>query len=394
MKPLSHLTETFTESVIREMTRVCTEARGINLSQGMPEFDPPPEVKRAAVKAINSQQNQYPVTFGEPELREAISKKAKWYNTLRVDPAEEVTVTCGATEAMMATLRAVINPGDEIVIFDPFYENYGPDGILSGATPRFVPLEHPSWSFDEERLTKAVGPRTKAIIVNTPNNPTGKVFSRKELGVIRDLCIDHDLYAVTDEIYEHILYDGKTHVSLGSLPGMADRTVTINALSKTYNATGWRVGWALAEKKISKRIRKVHDFLTVGAPTPFQHAGAVALEMPKSYYEDLASKYVQRRDFLHAKLVQAGFEAPSPSGAYYIIADAARLMKALGAKNDVDFALKFLKEVGIATVPGSSFRADKKAGRTHVRFTFCKQWPTLRAAGAKLDAFARSNGRR
>ena len=382
MKPLSALTETFTESVIREMTRVCDAAGGHNLSQGFPDFAAPPELKEAAIRAIQADHNQYPVTFGEPELREAIAAKALRYNRIACDPATDITVTCGATEAMIATLMALINPGDEIVVFEPFYENYGPDGRLSGATPRYVRLQPPDWTIDEEELAAAFNERTKAIVINTPNNPTGKVYTRAELQQIAELCQRWDAYAVTDEIYEHILYDGAEHVSMASLPGMAERTVTINSISKTYSVTGWRVGWAIAAAPITKRIRKVHDFLTVGAPTPFQHAAVSALGLPDSYYEGLRAHYVEARDFLLDVLDEAGFIASRPAGAYYTMADVSGLRERLGATDDFSFSRRLIETVGVATVPGSSFFSDPAAGSGHVRFCFCKRWETLHAVAA------------
>ena len=299
MKELARITETFTESVIREMTRICDAVGGYNLSQGFPDFESPKAIKEAAIKAINEEWNQYPVTFGEPELREAISKKVNDYNKIKCNPETDITVTCGATEAMIATLKAIINPGDEIIVFEPFYENYGPDGILSGAIPRYVTLNPPDWEFSFEELAKTFNKKTKAIIINTPNNPTGKVFSKQELEEIARLCIKWDSYAITDEIYEHILYDGTEHISLATIPGMENRTITINSISKTYSVTGWRVGWAIAEENITARIRKVHDFLTVGAPTPFQHAAVVGLSFDKEYYVNLQKHYSEARKFLY-----------------------------------------------------------------------------------------------
>lgn len=389
MKPLSRITERFSESVIREMTRICDSVGGLNLSQGFPDFEAPPLIKEAAIRAIRADLNQYPVTFGEPELRDAICAKAKSFNHMDSNPATDVTVTCGATEAMLATMNAIINPGDEIIVFEPFYENYGPDGILSGAMPRFVTLHAPNWNFDVEELKAAFNPRTKAIVINTPNNPTGKVFSRAELKIIADLCIEHDVYAITDEIYEHILYDGLEHVSLATLPGMAERTITINSISKSYSVTGWRVGWAIAPAPITARIRKVHDFMTVGAPTPFQHAAAEALEFPDSYYAELRAHYTQARSFLYEQLKKHDFGVQKPSGAYYIIADVSQLMPRLGAKDDFDFARKLIETTGIATVPGSSFYSDKKKGSNQVRFTFCKKWETLHAVDGALNKLPR-----
>lgn len=378
MKKLSRITETFTESVIREMTRISDSMNGINLSQGFPDFNASDEIKQSAVCAIKNNFNQYPVTFGEPELREAISKKAWNYNKIKCNPDTDITVTCGATEAMLASLRAIINPGDEIIIFEPFYENYGPDGILSGATPRYVTLHAPDWSFDRKELAKAFNKKTKAIIINTPNNPTGKVFSAEELKYITELCNKWDVYAITDEIYEHILYDNEKHISLASLPGMKNRTITINSISKTYSVTGWRVGWAIAEEKITKRIRKVHDFMTVGAPTPLQHAAVEAMAFPESYYVNLQQHYVGARKFLYDTLLEYGFKPYLPQGAYYMIADVSQLTKKLRSKNDFDFSRKLIQTTRVATVPGFSFYSKKIKNTNQVRFAFCKKMETLK----------------
>jgi len=294
--PVAQLTESFTESVIREMTRLTLLHGGVNLSQGFPDFPAPTAVKEAAVAAIRADINQYAITWGAAKLREAIAEKVARYNRLQVDPVKNVTVTCGSTEAMIATLLALINPGDEVIIFEPFYENYGPDALLAAAQPRFVRLHPPDWHFDEGELRRAFNRHTRAIIINTPNNPTGKVFSRHELEFIAGLCQTWDAFALTDEIYEHILYEGAAHLSLASLPGMAERTITINAISKTYSLTGWRVGWAIAPEKQTSAIRKVHDFLTVGAPAPLQEAAAVALRFEEDYYRNLAALYQQKRD--------------------------------------------------------------------------------------------------
>ncbi|MDP8285844.1 MAG: aminotransferase class I/II-fold pyridoxal phosphate-dependent enzyme, partial [Candidatus Electryonea clarkiae] len=362
MKDLSYKTESFTESVIREMTRICDDVGGLNLSQGFPDFDAPEEIKKAAIDAIRNGFNQYPVTFGEPEFREAIAKKVQDYNKITCDPATDITVTCGATEAMMSTLMALINPSDEIIIFEPYYENYGPDSILSGATPRYVTLYPPDWNYDKDELAAAFNDKTKAIIINTPNNPTGKVFTKHELEEIAELCMKHDCYAITDEIYEHILYDDAKHVSLGSLHGMEDRTITINGLTKTYSVTGWRIGWAIASERITQRIRKVHDFLTVGGPTPFQHAGLTALAMPESYYEQLASGYYAAREFLFHTLKEVGFKPFLPRGAYYIMVDIDDLMEQLSAYDDFTFSRKLIEKTGVATVPGTSFYANGSKG--------------------------------
>jgi len=377
MKELARITETFTESVIREMTRISDTLGGLNLSQGFPDFDSPEEIKEAAIKAVRNNWNQYPVTFGEPEFREAISIKALNYNNIDCDPETEITITCGATEAMIATLKAIINPGDEIIIFEPFYENYGPDSILSGATPRYVKLNPPDWTIDFDELSRAFNNRTKAIIINTPNNPTGKVYSEKELGFIAGLCIKWNTYAITDEIYEHILYDGAEHISIASLSGMKERTITINSLSKTYSVTGWRVGWAIANAELTSGIRKVHDFLTVGAPTPFQHAGTEALAFTQDYYDNLQKSYLRKRDFLFKSLIEAGFKPFKPHGSYYIMADVSELISALKAVDDFDFSRKLLEKTHVATVPGVSFYSNQKAFTKQVRFAFCKKQETL-----------------
>jgi len=368
------------------MTRRCDAVGGYNLSQGFPDFDSPKEIKEAAIRAIQAGHNQYPVTFGEPELRHAVSQKAAQYNNIHCDPETEITVTCGATEAMMSTLNALINPGDEIIIFEPFYENYGPDSILSGATPRHVSLHPPDWTFDSDELARAFNEKTKAIIINTPNNPTGAVFSRGALEEIATLCMEWDSYAVTDEIYEHITFEGAEHVSMASLEGMAGRTVTINAISKTYSVTGWRVGWAIAPEDITARIRKVHDFLTVGAPTPFQQAAATALAFPEDYYVGLRSRYAEARVFMLDLLRRTGFRCFEPRGAYYIIADMADLMGRLEVGDDVAFSRKLIERAGVATVPGSAFYADPGRGLTQVRFCFCKKWETLRAVEKALHS--------
>jgi len=388
-RTLSRITETFTESVIREMTRICDAVGGYNLAQGFPDFGCPDVLKKSAVRAIEADLNQYPVTFGEPELRSAISQKAHRYNGISCDYETEITVTCGATEAMIATLTAVVNPGDEIIVFEPFYENYGPDGILSGATPRYVTLHPPDWSLSPLELASAFNERTKAIIVNSPNNPTGKVFSRSELEQIADLCIKWDCYAITDEIYEHILYDGARHLSLATLPGMADRTITINSISKSYSVTGWRVGWAIACAPITERIRKVHDFLTVGAPTPFQHAAAEALALPDEYYLQLQARYEEARGFLFGVLEASGFRPSLPKGAYYIIADASEPMAKLGTTDAAAFSRKLIECTKVATVPGSSFYASPGMGNTQVRFCFCKKWETLRSVDSAMRTFGR-----
>jgi aminotransferase len=370
----------FTESVIREMTRLAHRHGAVNLSQGFPDFQAPAAIKQAAADAIHADINQYAVTWGAPALRQAIAADFNRRHGAAVDPDRHVTVCCGSTEAMMATMLAIIDPGDEVIVFEPFYENYGPDTILSGATPRYVTLREPDWSFDEAELAAAFNARTRAIIINTPNNPTGKVFTAAELGTIASLCRQWDVIAVTDEIYEHILYDGTAHVPMAAIDGMAERTVTINSLSKTFSVTGWRVGWAIAPEDISGAIRKVHDFLTVGAAAPLQHAGAAALALPESYYQELAAGYQRRRDMLTAILERAGFRCFAPSGAYYIMTD----ISGFGFADDVTFARHLVTEIGVAAVPGSSFYRHASLGRAKLRFCFCKKDETLNAAAERL----------
>jgi len=377
---LSAKAERFTESVIREMTRLALRYGAVNLSQGFPDFPAPAEIKRAAQEAIAADINQYAITWGAKRFRDAIAQKFERTQGVAVDSESEITVCCGSTEAMISAMMAIINPGDEVVVFEPFYENYGPDAILSGATPRFVKLHPPDWTFDPDELAAAFGPATKAIILNTPNNPTGKVFERAEFECIRDLCVRWNSFAITDEIYEHMLYDGARHISLASLEGMRDRTITINALSKTYSVTGWRVGWAIAPPDATAAIRKVHDFVTVGAAAPLQEAGAVAMQLPPTYYETLAREYLARRDRMLAILTGAGFKCFKPRGAYYIMTD----ISTFGFPDDVSFAQYLVKEIGVAAVPGSSFYRDAADGRTHLRFTFCKKETTFQAATERL----------
>jgi aspartate/methionine/tyrosine aminotransferase len=382
---LSDKVEHFTESVIREMTRQAMLHGAVNLAQGFPDFPAPVEIKRAAQEAIAAEVNQYAITWGAKSLRNAIARQMQEWQGIAVDPETQITVCCGSTEAMISTLLAVCNKGDEVVIFEPFYENYGPDSVLSGAKPVFVKLHPPKtendeWTFDERELRAAFHGQTKAIILNTPNNPTGKVFTRGELELIRDLCVEFNVLAITDEIYEHILYDGTQHISMASLEGMSERTVTINGLSKSYSVTGWRVGWAVGPPAITNAIRKVHDFLTVGAPAPLQEAGAAALGLPRAYYENLANGYKARRDRLMPSLTEAGFRCFRPRGAYYVMTD----ISAFGFADDVAFTKYLVKEVGVAAVPGSSFYNDPRDGAKQVRFAFCKKDATLDEAGRKL----------
>jgi aspartate/methionine/tyrosine aminotransferase len=377
---LSLKAERFTESVIREMTRLSFKYGAINLSQGYPDFPAPEEIKRAAREAIDADINQYAITWGAKRLRDAIAAKFQRTQGVTVDPETEITVCCGSTEGMIASMLGIINPGDEVVVFEPFYENYGPDAILSGASPRYVKLRPPDWSFDPADLAAAFGPKTKAIILNSPNNPTGKVFTRAELEAIRDLCVRWNSFAITDEIYEHMVYDGAEHISLAAIDGMRDRTVTINALSKTYCVTGWRVGWAIAPPDVTASIRKVHDFLTVGAAAPLQEAGAKALAFPQSYYDKLVQDYSVRRARLLEILTNAGFRCFKPCGAYYIMTD----ISGFGFPDDFALARHLVEKVGVASVPGSSFFRDPADGKSILRFTFCKKEETLAAAAAKL----------
>jgi aspartate/methionine/tyrosine aminotransferase len=386
---LSAKAEQFTESVIREMTRLALKHNAVNLSQGFPDFAAPVEVKEAARQAIADDINQYAITWGAKPLRDAIVEKFERTQGIRVDPEREITVCCGSTEAMMSSMMAIINPGDEIVVFEPFYENYGPDAILSGAIPRFVKLRPPDWSYDEKELAAAFGPHTKAIILNTPNNPTGKVFTRAELEFIRGLCVRWNAFCITDEIYEHILYDGAEHISMARIDGMRDRTIVINGMSKTYSVTGWRVGWAIAPPEATESIRKVHDFLTVGAAAPLQQAGAIALHSPQSYYDKLAKDYATRRERLLKILTAAGFTVFKPRGAYYIMTDISRfnfpLQQFPAGTRDVSFAKFLVEQVGVAVVPGSSFYNEARDGAAQVRFTFCKKESTLAAAEERLS---------
>jgi len=370
-----------TESVIREMTRLAVQHNAVSLAQGFPDFPAPDVLKNAAKAAIDADFNQYAITWGAPPFRDAIAAKYRRSYGLEVDPQREITVVCGATEGMMATLLAVTNPGDEVVIFEPYYENYGPDTLMCGASRKFVRLRPPDWSFDPDELRRAFSPRTKAIILNSPNNPTGHVLTRSELEIIAELCQEFDTVAITDEIYEHILYDGAVHVPMMQIPGMRDRTILVNSMSKTYSVTGWRVGWVLASPDLTETIRKVHDFMTVGAAAPLQHAGIVALSLPDEYYTRLARDYQTRRDFLLGVLENAGFRCIRPFGAYYIMTD----ISGFGYADDVEFVRHLVQDVGVAGVPGSSFFANPSHGAQMVRFCFCKKYETLKEAEVRLS---------
>ena len=376
---LAARTAGFTESVIREMTRLNAIHGGINLAQGFPNFAAPQALKDAAKRAIDADINQYAITWGAKSLRDALSRTYSELYRMTVDPETMLTVTCGATEAMISTLLALVDPGDEVIVLEPFYENYGPDADIAGARPVYVPLRPPENVFDRDELRKAFGPRTKAIIVNTPNNPTGRVFTRDELTFIASLCIEHDVVAVTDEIYEHIRYEGE-HIPIATLPGMAERTVTISGASKTFSVTGWRVGWIVAPPELTSGIRKVHDFVTVGAPAPLQEAVAAGLALGRRYYDTLSGEYRKRRDLLVPALEAAGFAPRRPEGAYYVLCD----ITPFGFDDDTTFARWLVSEVGVAGVPGSSFYSEAALGKHLIRFTFCKTHDVLQAAAERL----------
>jgi aminotransferase len=381
---ISHKASLFTESVIREMTREAMKYGAVNLSQGFPDFAAPDDIKRVAMQAIANDVNQYAITWGAKDFRDAIAKKTKWYLGLEIDPETEITVTCGSTEGMIAAMMATVDPGEEVIVFEPFYENYAPDAILSDAKPHYVPLRAPDWTFDREELRAAFNQKTKAIIICNPNNPTGKVFTRDEMEFIAGLCQEFDALCFTDEIYEHILYprdDAEiAHISMAQIPGMRDRTVIVNSMSKTYSVTGWRVGYCIASPEITSAIRKVHDFLTVGAAAPLQTAGAYALSLPSSYYDQLEADYRARRDLILPELEKAGFKTFRPDGAYYVMTD----ISGFGFKDDVEFTRHLIREVGVACVPGSSFYSDPSLGASQVRFCFCKKDETLMLAAERL----------
>src|ERR671912_1461127 len=375
----------FTESVIREMTREALKHGAVNLSQGFPDFAAPEDIKRAAMDGIAADINQYAITWGARDFREAIARKTKWYLGLDVDPETEITVTCGSTEGMIAAMMATVDPGEEVIIFEPYYENYAPDAILSDAHPRYVPLHAPEWSFDRDELRATFNQKTRAIIICNPNNPTGKVFTRDELEFIAGLCQEFDALCFTDEIYEHILYPREgadiRHISMAQIEGMRERTVIVNSMSKTYSVTGWRVGYCIAPPEITSAIRKVHDFLTVGAAAPLQAAGAYALSLPPEYYKHLQEEYRRRRDLLLPVLDTAGFTTFSPDGAYYIMTD----ISAFGFGDDVEFTRHLIREVGVACVPGSSFYSVPERGSQQVRFCYCKKDETLQLAAERLE---------
>src|SRR5215813_12573786 len=375
----------FSESVIREMTREAMKYGAVNLSQGFPDFAAPTDIKQVAMQAIHDDINQYAITWGARDFREAIARKTKWYLGLEIDPETEITVTCGSTEGMIAAMMATVDPGDEVIVFEPFYENYAPDAILSDATPRYVPLRGADWTFDRDELRAAFNEKTRAIILCNPNNPTGKVFTRAEMEFIASLCKEFDAFCFTDEIYEHILYPRVgaeiSHISMAQLDGMRERTVIVNSMSKTYSVTGWRVGYCIAPAEITSGIRKVHDFLTVGAAAPLQAAGAYALGLPPEYYDTLQAEYRARRDLLLPVLEKAGFRVFAPDGAYYIMTD----ITTFGFADDVTFTRHLIREVGVACVPGSSFYSVPQRGSQQVRFCFCKKDETLLQAAERFE---------
>jgi len=386
----SEKAQKFTESVIREMTRIAAAHKAVNLAQGFPDFPAPDVIKQAAVEAILADQNQYAITWGAKPLRDSIAWKVQRDYGVEFDPETQITVCCGSTEGMIAALLATVNPGDEVIVFEPYYENYWPDVVLCGATPKFIKLKPPAFDFDRDELASMFSNRTRAIVFNSPNNPTGKVFSRDELEFIAGLCIEHNVLAVTDEIYEHILYDGAVHIPIWTLPGMADRTIAVNSVSKTFSVTGWRIGFVLASSAITQSVRKVHDFLTVGTAAPLQAAAARAFRLGSEYYRELADFYAERRDFLLNALEDVGFKCVRPQGAYYIMAD----ITPFGWDDDVAFTRFLTAEIGVAAVPGSSFFRDGVFdGRHFIRFCFCKRMETLQAAAdrlAKLRGYRKS----
>ena len=377
---MSATAASLTESVIREMTRLAEENDAINLAQGFPDFPAPDEVKRAAIAAIEADVNQYPITWGQPAIRQALAGKYRRFYGMEIDPDREISVTCGATEAMIAAMIGCVDRGHEVIVFEPFYENYGADAVIAGAVPRYVTLREPGWTFDEAELAAAFNGRTRAIVINDPNNPTGKVFTREELTAIARLCEKHGVLAITDEIYEHIVYDGARHIPMAAIPGMQDRTITISALSKTYSVTGWRVGWAIAPPDLTDAIRRVHDFLTVGAPSPLQEAGAAALRLPEPYYHRLAADYRERRDLMLHVLATLGLRPAAPAGAYYIMTDAS----GLGLGDGTAAAHTLVHQARVAAVPGSSFYSRPELGSSKLRFSYSKQLATLREAGRRL----------
>jgi len=369
-----------TESVIREMTRLSERYGAINLSQGMPDFDPPSELIEAAINALKNGYNQYPITWGQKSLRDAIARKVKDYNKIDAHPDKNITVTCGSSEAVTSTILALTNPGETVVVTDPFYENYVPDALIAGAKVSYIPFIGHDVRLDHEALKSALEHKPKLIVLNTPNNPTGKIIDAESLKLIADLCEEYDTVAVVDEIYEHIIYNGKEHVSLASVGNMHDRTVTVSGASKTYSVTGWRVGWSIAEENLSNSIRKIHDYLTIGAPTPFQEALVTALNLPNSYYDRLAKMYEGKRDQMLKILDEAEIEYYRPEGAYYILAEAP-----VGFKDGLEYATNLIENAGVAVLPANALYYDKRLGNGKIRFAYCKKDETLREVGNRIN---------
>ena len=378
MPATSRKLHNFTESVIRGMTRLADRYNAINLSQGFPDFDPPQELLVALAKSAGSGPHQYAVTWGAANFRCALAEKQSRFMGVPLDPDQNMVITCGSTEAMMVAMLTVCEPGDKVIIFSPFYENYGADTILSGAVPVYVPLHPPDFKFDLNELRQAFEQKVKALVLCNPSNPTGKVFSREELTQIAELAMEFDTFVITDEVYEHIVYGGRKHTYIASLPGMFERTVCCSSLSKTYSITGWRLGYVIASGNIINGAKKVHDFLTVGAAAPLQEAAVTALNFPASYYHELAEQYTVKRDFFLSCLDEAGLKYTVPEGAYYVMVD----ISEFGIRNDVEFCQRLVKEVGVAAVPGSSFFAEEV--NNLVRFHFAKKEATLKEAGRRL----------
>lgn len=379
MKKLSTRTETFTDSVIRRMTRISLQYGAINLSQGFPDFDPPREITDRLAEVAGEGPHQYALTWGAQNFREALARKQEHFRGMKVDPNAEITVTCGSTEAMMAAMMSVCNPGDKVVIFSPFYENYGADTILSGAEPIYVPLIPPDYRFDGNVLEQAIKQDgVKALVLCNPSNPCGKVFTYEELKVIADLAVKYDIYVITDEVYEHILYKPHEHICIATLPGMRERTIICNSLSKTYSITGWRLGYVIASPEITDRIKKVHDFLTVGAAAPLMEAAVVGLNFPDSYYQELQRHYTHMRALFTEGLEQIGLPFTKPQGAYYVMVD----ISEFGYESDVQFCEDLARKVGVGAVPGSSFFREPE--NRYIRFHFAKQDATLQGALDRL----------
>ena len=378
MKELSKRTETFTDSVIRRMTRIANQYDAINLSQGFPDFDPPKEILNRLEQVAHEDFNQYAITWGAQNFRDALAKKQSKYMDLDLDSNKNIVVTCGSTEAMMAAMMSVCDPNDKVIVFSPFYENYGADTILCGADPIYVPLHPPVFNFDKEELENAFKQNPKALILCNPSNPCGKVFSKEELEYIASLAVKYDTYVITDEVYEHIVYAPYKHTYFASLPGMFERTISCSSLSKTYSITGWRLGYCIAPENIIEQIKKVHDFLTVGAAAPLQEAAVVGLEFKDAYYDELQKLYTHKKDLFINGLKELNIPHTEPQGAYYVMVD----ISEFGYDSDLDFCVDLIKNVGVAAVPGSSFFKEEE--NRYIRFHFAKKDETLLAALDRL----------